>query len=283
MRHLTGLAPLAARFDGFIIDLWGVIHDGVNALPGAADCLARLRETGKPTVMLSNAPRRSFALRKGMRRMGIEDGLYGDIMSSGEAVHLALRDRPDAWWAGLGDRVFHLGPERDRNLMEGLALSVEDAPQHADFVLNTGPDDHLDPTDLRDYEPVLRSCMDAGLAMICANPDIEVIRGGRRILCAGALARVYAAWGGDVRSLGKPDPAIYKPVMATLGLPPDRVLAIGDSLRTDVAGAEAAGLASCWVLGGLHEDALRTGVESADTAARAAGLSPIACIPRFVW
>jgi HAD superfamily hydrolase (TIGR01459 family) len=283
LQHLTGLAPLAEQFDGFIIDLWGVIHDGVNALPGAADCLARLRETGKPTVMLSNAPRRSLKLRSGMRRMGIDDALYGEIMSSGEAVHLALRDRPDTWWAGLGNRVFHLGPDRDRNLIHGLDLVLHESPEGAQFLLNTGPDDHRDPTDLAEFESVLRECLDAGLKMVCANPDLEVIRGGQRILCAGALAQRYASWGGDVRSLGKPDPSIYAPVLALLGVQPDRVLAIGDSLRTDIAGASAAGLASCWVLGGLHGEHLGGGSGTADAAARVAGLAPSASIPRFIW
>jgi HAD superfamily hydrolase (TIGR01459 family) len=283
VRHLTGFAALADEFDGFIIDLWGVVHDGVTALPGAIECLARLNAAGKPTVMLSNAPRRSAALRKGMRRMGIEDGLYGEIMSSGEAVHIALRDRPDAWWSGLGNRVFHLGPERDRNVIAGLDLVVQEVPDTADFVLNTGPDDHRNPTDLAEFEPVLRDCMRAGLRMICANPDLEVIRGGVRVLCAGSLASLYASWGGDVRSLGKPDPAIYRPAMTLLGVPAHRILAVGDSLRTDIAGAAASGIASCWVLGGLHDEAFGGNQQIADSAARDAGLFPAASIPRFVW
>jgi HAD superfamily hydrolase (TIGR01459 family) len=280
---MAGFAALAEAFDGFIVDLWGVVHDGVNALPGAAECLARLRDAGKPTVMLSNAPRRSAALRAGMRRMGIEDGLYGEIMSSGEAVHIALRDRPDAWWTGLGTRVFHLGPERDRNVLAGLDLTLCEQPDSATFVLNTGPDDHSNPTDLAEFEPVLRDCMHAGLKMVCANPDLEVIRGGARVLCAGALAQLYQSWGGDVRSLGKPDPAIYRPVIALLGLPANRVLAVGDSLRTDIAGAAAAGVASCWVLGGLHGEEFGNNRQIIDAAARDAGLSPAASIPRFVW
>jgi HAD superfamily hydrolase (TIGR01459 family) len=218
-----------------------------------------------------------------MRRMGIADDAYGDIMSSGEAVHRALRDRPDAWWAGLGRRVFHLGPERDRNLMLGLDLDLQDTPAGAEFVLNTGPDDHRNPTDLAEFEPVLRDCFEAGLKMICANPDLEVIRGGQRVLCAGALAQLYARWGGDVRSLGKPDPAIYEPVLAQLGLPRGRVLAVGDSIRTDIAGAAAAGLASCWVLGGLHGEALGESHQAVEAATRDAGLSPVASIPHFIW
>jgi HAD superfamily hydrolase (TIGR01459 family) len=283
MRHLAGFAPLAEQFDGFIIDLWGVIHDGVKALPGAPACLEQLRATGKPTIMLSNAPRRSAVLSAGMRAMGIDDALYGGIMSSGEAVHVALRDRPDAWWSGLGHRVFHLGPDRDRNIITGLDLELQETPDTADFVLNTGPDDHRNPTDLAEFEPILRDCIRANLKMICANPDLEVIRGGVRVLCAGALAQLYASWGGDVRSLGKPDPAIYLPIMALLGLPHARVLAVGDSLRTDIAGASNAGLAACWVLGGLHGEELGGGRKTAEAAARDAGLAPFASIPHFVW
>ncbi|MBS0559531.1 MAG: TIGR01459 family HAD-type hydrolase [Proteobacteria bacterium] len=283
MQHLDGFAPLAEQYDGFVIDLWGVVHDGINPLPGAAECLARLRAAGKPTVMLSNAPRRSAALREAMRAMGLPDDLYGEIMSSGEAVHLALRDPPDAWWAQLGRRAFHLGPMRDRNILHGLDIVLAERPQEADFLLNTGPDDHRNPTDLAEFEPTLRECFAAGLPMVCANPDLEVIRGGRRVLCAGALAVAYASWGGDVRSLGKPDPAIYRPVLEVLGIPADRVLAVGDSLRTDIAGAAAAGLASCWVLSGLHDTQLGGDRSAAEAAASAAGASPVATVPRFVW
>jgi HAD superfamily hydrolase (TIGR01459 family) len=283
MEFLTGFAPLAARFDGLILDLWGVVHDGVRPYPGAVDCLARLRDAGKRVVMLSNAPRRAAPAQAAMRRMGIDDALYTGIMTSGEAVHLALRDRRDPWWATLGSRVFHLGPERDLNVLEGLALERVARPAEADFVLNTGPDDHRNPTEMAEFEPVLRDCAAARLKMICANPDLEVIRDGQRVLCAGALAVRYGELGGDVRSLGKPDPAIYGPVLDLLDLPRSRVLAVGDALRTDIAGAAAIGVASCWVLGGLHGEALDAEPQAAREAVLAAGLAPVACIPGFAW
>ncbi len=119
--------------------------------------------------------------------------------------------------------------------------------------------------------------------MICANPDLEVIRGGVRVICAGALAARYELMGGAVRSLGKPDPAIYRPVLAMLGTAKARTLAVGDSLRTDIAGAAAAGVASCWVLGGIHGEALGDDHGAAQAEARAAGLHPVAIVPRFVW
>ncbi len=290
MEHFPGFAPLAARYDGFILDLWGVIHDGVTAFPHAVDCLSRLRHAGKRTLLLSNVPRPNDAVQIMMRRMHIPDRLYGGILTSGEAVRRALAAPPDLWWAELGRRVFHLGPERDRPVLEGLAYQPVERPDQADFVLNTGPDDHSDPTDLAAFETVLRNCVRHRLPMICANPDLEVIRGGVRILCAGALAARYDELGGDVRSLGKPDPAIYWSALTALGLAPERVLAVGDSLRTDIAGATGVGLASCWVLGGLHGADLRSGLDGefdiarAETAVAVAGLStPVASVDRFAW
>jgi HAD superfamily hydrolase (TIGR01459 family) len=288
MEHLPGFAPLAERYEGFILDLWGVIHDGVNAFPHAVDCLARLRAAGKRTLLLSNVPRPNNAAQDLMRRMGIPDDLYSDILTSGEAVRRSLQDPPDLWWAELGARVFHLGPERDRGVMEGLSLTKVSEPADANFVLNTGPDDHRNPTDMAEFEDVLRDCARHHLPMICANPDLQVIRGGVRVLCAGSLALRYRQLGGDVRSIGKPDPTIYQPVLQSLALPVDRVLAVGDALHTDIAGAAGVDIASCWVLSGIHGDALSNGASGYDLArvehtAREEGVTPIATIPHFAW
>ncbi len=128
MEHVSRFALLAERYGGFILDLWGVIHDGVNAFPHAVETLERLRAAGKRTLLLSNVPRPNEAVQTMMRRMGIDDSLYTGILTSGEAVRRALQDPPDLWWAELGTRVFHLGPERDRPVLEGLPLAVADRP-----------------------------------------------------------------------------------------------------------------------------------------------------------
>jgi HAD superfamily hydrolase (TIGR01459 family) len=283
---LDGFSAIAARYDGFILDLWGVIHDGVKPYPGAVDCLEHLRAAGKSVVLLSNAPRRSSAAEKMLRRMAISQDLYDSILTSGEAVHLALRDRTDPWFAALGKRVFHLGPQRDRNVVEGLDLALVETPEAADFLLNTGPDDHRSPTDVAAFEAVLQDCARHGLPMICANPDLEVIRGGERVICAGALAARYEQMGGAVRSLGKPDPAIYGPVLTMLGTAKAVTLAVGDSLRTDISGAAHAGVDSCWVLGGIHGEALGSETVAGEAASReaaAAGLAPVAMVRAFTW
>lgn len=281
MDHLTGFAPLAAGYDGFILDLWGVIHDGVRPYPGAVDCLARLGAAGKRRALLSNGPRRNHVIQAAMRAMGIPDSLYDAILTSGEATWRALDRRPDSWLRSLGDRVFHLGPPRDLSVIEGLNLTRVADPGDASFVVNTGPDDASGATDLGPYEATLAACAARNLPMICANPDLEVIRDGQRVLCAGALARHYETLGGTVRYFGKPDVAVYTLVLGELAVP--RVLAVGDALRTDIAGAAAAGLPACWVLGGIHAEELGGDTARIEAAAREAGLAPVATVPSFKW
>ncbi len=280
IRPIDGLREIAGDYDGFIVDLWGVVHDGIAPYPAALDCLQNLR--GRPVLLLSNAPRRADSAQRMLQRMGVADSLYTDILTSGEATWLALRDRRDPWFARLGSRVYHLGPQRDRNVLDGLGLTVAGAPAEADFVVNTGPDDDVsDPRTLVTFVPELRACLDSGLPMICANPDLVVMRGGVRILCAGSLAAWYRDRNGDVASLGKPDPAIYAMALGRMAVPAGRVLAIGDSLHTDIAGAAGAGLDSLWVLDGIHADEVGDG--AAVPLATGRGLSPTAMMQRLIW
>ncbi|MGE4482286.1 TIGR01459 family HAD-type hydrolase [Acidocella sp.] len=275
---MSGFGALARHYDGFIVDLWGVVHDGFTPYPGVLDCLERLREAGKRVVFLSNAPRRPHGIARMLASMGVTPDLYAGIMSSGEAVHLGLKERP-AEFATLGRRLYHLGPPRDRDVFDTLNYEEAAAPEAADFVLNTGPDDELGPHDPALYRPVLSACLRAGLKMICANPDLEVIKGGERIICAGYLAQLYEADGGQVIQRGKPDAAIYQPTLDMLGTVPARTLAVGDSLRTDIAGAKAAGLDSCWVLSGIHA----AQPAQAPAEAAASGLHPAAILPGLSW
>jgi len=276
---MTGFRDLAPHYDGFIVDLWGVIHDGLKTYPGVIETLTNLRDAGKRVVFLSNAPRRAAAIGRALAHMGIPETLYTGIMSSGEAVHTALRDRTDQEFAALGTKLYHLGPARDRDIFDTLPLIEVEHVAEADFLLNTGPDDLLGPDDPSVYAPALHAALDAGIPMICANPDLEVIRDGQRIICAGLLAEYFAARGGHVIQRGKPDAAIYAPTLALLGTSKAKTLAIGDSLRTDISGAAAAGIESCWILSGIDAQS----PASAPLTAAAAGLSPAAILPAFIW
>ncbi len=284
---LSGMAGLADRYDGFVLDLWGVLHDGGKPYPGAVECLDRLRAAGKRLCLLSNAPRRTASVVSKLEGMGIGRERYDHVMTSGEATHDALRDRPDAFHRDLGRRCFHIGPPRDDDVFEGLGLEMVGTPEEAEFVVNTGIDD-FDET-LEDYAPVLRRCAARGLPMVCANPDLVVYVGENLVICAGELARHYETLGGRVAWHGKPHAPVYRRCFDLLGLDPRRVLAVGDSLRTDVAGANAAGIDAALVTGGIHREELGTAWgEACDPArlgelTRASGHVPQVALPRFVW
>ncbi len=288
---VPGMASLAERYDGFIVDLWGVIHDGERLYPGVAETLQNLKKAGKPVCLLSNAPRRVLALEAGLEAMGIPRSLYDYVMCSGEAVHTELLKRTDPWFAALGYRCYHLGPMRDENLFEGLNLQrvgMEDA----DFVLNTGLYEFEDTVDT--YMDVLVAARERSLPMLCANPDIVIVRRGQLICCAGAVAERYKLMGGEVVYRGKPDPAIYIPCLELLGISDRRrVAAVGDSFATDIAGAAAARIDSILVAGGIHAEELGLPPENPDrllpdparvmAACHKRALSPVAAIPAFVW
>ncbi|MGE4281424.1 MAG: TIGR01459 family HAD-type hydrolase [Magnetospirillum sp.] len=284
---ITGLSVLADQADAFILDLWGVIHDGVESYAGARDTLVALRGAGKQTLLLSNAPRRADALVEQLARMGIGRELYDHVLSSGEAVHLELQNRTDPFYADLGRNLYHMGPERDENVFLGLDLVAVDL-EHADFILNTGPWD-LDET-VEDYVPAMKKALDRHLPMVCANPDLVVMRQGQPIVCAGALAERYIQMGGSVSMRGKPDPAIYAQALAILGCPRDRVIAVGDALHTDVKGANCAGLAGAvFVTQGIHAKDL--GIKPGqvpeqsrlDQLVAEDGNVPLAAIRSFIW
>lgn len=286
VRMIHGLAEVAEGFDAFILDLWGVVHDGVEPYAGARDTLAAIRAAGKKTLLLSNAPRRADALVEQLGRMDIGRDMYDLVLSSGEAVHTELARRTDPFFAALGHRIYHMGPERDANVYAGLDLAPVDIAS-ADFILNTGPWD-FDET-VEDYVPRMEQALARNLPMVCANPDLVVMRQGRPVVCAGALAKRYAEMGGRVSTRGKPDPAIYDLALEMLGVERNRVLAVGDALHTDIKGANGAGIRAVFVTQGIHaaELGIRPGDEPDPDALRTViarhGERPMAAIATFRW
>lgn len=286
IRVINGMRELAPEYDGFILDLWGVVHDGTAPFPGVLDCMERLIAAGKRLVLLSNAPRRSDDVMRRITRIGVPERLYHGIMSSGEEAWLHLKHRDEPFYAALGHRCVHIGSERDLEIREGLDLVFVDVPAEADFILNTGPAEWEDT--LETYMPVLAEALSRGLPMVCANPDLVVVHNGKPALCAGALAEEYQRLGGRVRWHGKPYPSVYESCLGLLGIGEKRrILAIGDSLRTDIAGATGAGIDSLFIAGGIHADELSNdGVLDPERIAAALnkdGLWPVAAAARFVW
>ncbi|MEQ8734808.1 MAG: TIGR01459 family HAD-type hydrolase [Rhodospirillaceae bacterium] len=288
MKAVNGLSEVTAEFDGFILDLWGLIHDGVTAYPGVVETFQALKKTGLKTILLSNAPRRSRLLVDGMTSMGIARDLYGDVFSSGEATWQELTKRSDPFFATLGSRAYHIGPERDVSVLEETGIERIQSLDDVTFLLNTGPVE-LDET-LADYEAVLQEALTRDLPMVCANPDDVVIREGRRVICAGAIARRYEDIGGRAVYRGKPDPAVYHLAVERLEISdPARVGVIGDALDTDVAGANASGLKAIWCTGGIHGEALSVAygqaaeLQAATKLAEEHDRKPWAIIPGFHW
>jgi HAD superfamily hydrolase (TIGR01459 family) len=283
---LDGIAPIADRYDGFVLDLWGVVHDGQTPYPGVPEALAELKARGKRVVFLTNAPRRSWAVQTLLDRMGLDRALYDGIMASGEIAWRLMKRRDHPFFAGLGRRALHIGPDRDLSVLdEGVAERVLD-PAAADFVLNTGPDPERGVHDAEAYRPALEAAFAHELPMLCVNPDRHVMVGEERLICAGALADIYLALGGKVLEVGKPDPSVYDPVLELMGLSDRRrVLAIGDTPHTDLAGAQAAGLDALWALTGLaafaHGDS--PSAETLREVALSEGVDPVAAVRGLRW
>jgi HAD superfamily hydrolase (TIGR01459 family) len=248
---MKGLRDVAENYDGFILDLWGVVHDGVTVFPGVVDALQQLHGVGKKLVFLSNAPRRAHMVAAQLDGFGITASLHDGVMSSGEATWQYLHDQPDDWARKLGPQCLRIGPERDNAILDGLKFKEAKDIKFADFILVTGPKDQMNSAE--PYDDMLRTAFERHLPMICANPDREVIMGGVRQICAGAIAERYEDMGGDVRWYGKPDPTIYNECFRLLQINDrTRILGVGDSFTTDIRGANAAGLDALLVARGIH-------------------------------
>ena len=278
-------APLAARYDVLLSDVWGVVHNGVTASREACDALVRFRTGGGSVVLITNAPRPGEVVaRTTLDRLGVPREAYDGIVSSGDVTHALIAARP-------GKRVFHIGPERDLSLFDGL-----DAPlaglRSADYAVCTGLTDDTVETP-EDYCGVIGRMRARGLPMICANPDVVVERGHQLVYCAGAIADRYAAAGGEVIYAGKPHRPIYDQALAIAAAArggaaaQDRILAIGDSVRTDLKGAALLGVDCLFVTSGIHAEELG-GRANPDPATlerilAAADAAPKAVMHQLVW
>jgi len=268
------LDALPDRYRVIFCDLWGCAHDGVAILPGVVDRLDRWRDEGRRVVFLTNAPRPSAAVVAQLTTLGLPDRLNGQVVSSGDA---AL-----AWLAGEDDdrACTFIGSEADRARLTAAGLRfVPDAA--ADRVICSGFDERG--FDIADYDGQLRGLAGRGVEMLCLNPDRLVHRGGHAEPCAGAIADAYQTMGGAVRQFGKPHPLIYDHAIRHAG-DPDRaaILAIGDSIATDVAGAADAGIDCVFVAGGIDAAAYRADgdrIFARGPGLRSDAMRPIAVVP----
>jgi HAD superfamily hydrolase (TIGR01459 family) len=248
---LTGVSKLLGRYDGFILDQWGVLHDGVTPYAGARDCVRRLHEAGKHIVVLSNTGQSAERNLRLMQAMGFEPDWFDRFVGAGEDARAALAERREPFHRGLGRRCYAFTRGGNASLIEGIGLDVVGRVEEAEFLAVIGIDSPR--LGVSDYEPMLQAGIARGLPMVCANPDIVRVSPAGTVAAPGALARRYEALGGSVFYHGKPYPAIYATCLRALAAcPPGRVIAIGDSIEHDVLGAERAGLACAFIAGGIH-------------------------------
>lgn len=284
---IRAAAPLLARYDLLLCDIWGVVHNGQTAYPQAVHALEQARAAGKTVIMVSNAPRPGSEVKKQLLNLyKVPASCYDDIVASGDVARDELKKRP-------GAKVFHLGPERDLPNYDGLDVKLVPL-EEADLIVCTGPfNDEVETPG--DYEDMFEKTAKRGLLLLCANPDIVVERGDKLVWCAGALAQVYERFGGKTLYAGKPHAPVYRDVFnlaAKLrGQPVEKskAIAIGDGVKTDLTGAVKEGIDCLFVAGGIHANDLGLDKGREPDAARfeevfaeAKGM-PVAVTHRLVW
>lgn len=244
--------PLAERYDAFLLDLWGVVHDGTALYPGARECLQQLHALQKKVVMISNAPRRATKAQSVLDALAVERSWYKAVITSGETAYQELA----AGNVSVGRHYYFIGPERDADALDGLDYVRVAEVGQADFLLNVGFGSEQDT--VADVHDILMSAAARNLPMLCLNPDMEVVKiTGERFECAGVIAKQYEGVGGIVHYYGKPYGGIYERAYMLLGEPPkEKILAVGDGLFTDILGANRFGVDSVLITGGILKDRL---------------------------
>ncbi len=241
---LDGLSATASRYEAFIIDIWGVLHDGVKPFPGTVGCLEELKAAGNHVCLLSNTPNHGTDIAGRLEKMGIAPDLYNGIVTAGDSANAHLHDF-------AGQRCWYAGNHYGAPLVQDVAVEIVDGPETAELMVNDLYG--LDEAELRAVTPLLQQAADKNLPMICGNPDMVVNIGGTLNDCPGTYAKLYEEMGGTVIYHGKPHLPVYERAWSVLGRPDKtKILAVGDSFHTDIQGANAFGIDSAFHLVGIH-------------------------------
>ena len=262
LRFAEKLRDLVDGVEVVLSDIWGVVHNGLESFPEACEALHTYRSRGGTVILITNAPRPADSVQRQLRKLGVPDETYDAIVSSGDLTRLYVAEHP-------GRKMFWLGPERDNSIYRGLD-AVTAPLEEADYIVCTGLYDDETET-AEDYRGMMLKARERKLTLVCANPDIVVERGDRLIYCAGAIAELYRELGGEVIFYGKPHRPIYERAMALAGerqghqIDRKKVLAIGDSVRTDLTGAREFGIDCLFVTRGIHAEEFE-GLDQLDPA-----------------
>lgn len=284
-RVIRGLSEIADRYDAFILDLWGCLHDGIVVYPAALEALRQLKAAGKRALILSNAPRRAREVAARIAEMGITPDLYEFLHTSGEETWRELAQNEIAALQERGRKLYPIMAARDRTMLDGIDVELVDDPAQADFMLVTGTETGKE--DIASFDPLLAPAAARGVPLVCANPDLVVHRGGVEEICAGSVAQRYERMGGPVIWFGKPYPAVYRRILAECDLKPSQLLCVGDALRTDVAGGKGIGASTLFTVGGIHHQELlvdnQLDLARLEALCRRVGQTPDFAIAHLGW
>lgn len=256
-RFCKGLSDISDSYNAFIIDQWGVLHDGDKAFDGVVETLKELKNRNKQVYILSNSGKRAELNKELLKKTGIGPSLYNEIVTSGEMTWQGLSQQDEgSIFSGLGDKCYLISRGGDRSVVEGLDIEVVENPKDATFLLISGSD--APHKTLADYEPALKECVRKRLTALCANPDSKAVLGQQNIMGPGTLARRYQDFGGVVHYIGKPHKPIFQHCLKMLQekeIYPGETVMIGDSMSHDILGGALSGVDTCLIRGGLHRKA----------------------------
>jgi HAD superfamily hydrolase (TIGR01459 family) len=274
------MKDLSARYQVWLCDIWGVVHNGVAHFPWAVESLQRHRGNGGLVVLLTNAPRSAAKVATHLAHLGVTDEHYDFVVTSGDVTHELMLPYD-------GHRIYYLGPERDLGVLDDLNIEKV-APDEAEVILCVGlVDDEIETP--QDYAELLMRMSRRGLPMICANPDKVVRRGNRLVYCAGALAELYASMGGEITMAGKPYRPIYDLALARARekratVSRSDILAIGDGPETDIKGAADYGLDVVLITaGGISDESAQPGNLEAEIRKLVPNARIIRTLPQLIW
>jgi HAD superfamily hydrolase (TIGR01459 family) len=253
-KFCEGISDISDSYAGFIIDQWGVLHDGEKAYDGVIDCLKELKARKKHVLILSNSGKRAEDNKQRLKKLGIGPSLYNQIITSGEMSWQGMNAQDTDPFLGLGKKCYLISRGGDRSIVEGLDIEVVDDIKDATFLLISGADSPQ--KTLEDFEPILREASRKRLPTLCANPDSRGVMGGQNIMGPGTLARRYQDFGGVVRYIGKPHQPIFQHCIKILqgnDIYPGQTIMIGDAMAHDILGASLVNIDTCLVQTGLHE------------------------------
>ena len=236
-----GLKSISNEYDLFFIDIWGVIHNGIELFHDSIKTLDELDKLNKEYILLTNAPRPNITVIKFLEKMGLDKEKCKKVYTSGEAAlnYLSI-DLKNL-------KFFHIGPPRDFDLFKLFQKNKVENIEDSDFLLCTGLFEKYE-NNLNYYKELFKNKISK--KMICTNPDLIVDRGNQRELCAGSVAKIFEESGGKVDYFGKPYPLVYK--LAT-DIKNKKVLCIGDNLNTDIKGANIQNFSSLFISNGIHK------------------------------